>query len=192
MMVILVGIFPLSALKKIAPYIGQLLTTIKPARHTCRNNPSLSPSLIRCLIPTKNDTKLISAAIVIGTNMGDLTPNSYIPWSYLLRCWWSITLGVKLNPSLEIPRCFAKYSKDPNRKHDIPLIIHILWSFHHLWVVPLPSMKPTKLCPYPPKKRNTYNKKMGSDTCKTNNRFVNIFVIINCHVSHFESEKKRW
>lgn len=73
-----------------------------------------------------NENKLIIAAIVSGTNNGDGTPNSKIPWAYLLFCSSSTTLLVTLKPQVDKPMDFRKNSAVPSEKLERFLIIHIL------------------------------------------------------------------
>ena len=77
-------------------------------------------------MPHMNETKLIIAAVVSGDNRGDATANSKIPWLYHLLCSSSTTLLVTLNPNVEMPMKFSKYSANPKMKLESPLIVHIL------------------------------------------------------------------
>ena len=77
-------------------------------------------------MPHRNETKLITATVVMGKNKGDGTPNSKIPWLYRFLCSSSITLLVTLNPNVEMPMNFSKYSTNPKIKLESPLIVHIL------------------------------------------------------------------
>ena len=124
--VIFTGILPLSLLMTTASQIGKEFTTTKPDIDICKSSPSELLPFKTCMSPIKNETKLIIAATVIGTNMGDGTPKSKTPWSYLLLCSSSTTLLVKLKPYVEMPRHLRKYSRNANKQLESTLIIHIL------------------------------------------------------------------
>jgi hypothetical protein len=55
------------------------------------------------------------AANVRETNMGECTPNSKIPCSYLLLCSASTALLVTVKPDAEIPKNLRKNSIEPNK-----------------------------------------------------------------------------
>ena len=109
-----------------ASYSGQQFTIAKQAKNICINRSSKLLSLKTCAMPHMNETKLIIAAVVSGDNRGDATANSKIPWLYHLLCSSSTTLLVTLNPNVEMPMKFSKYSANPKMKLESPLIVQIL------------------------------------------------------------------
>ena len=142
--------------KRMASYIGQQFTIAKTAENICRSIPSSLPCVKTWAMPQRKEMQLIMAAVVIGNSKGDETPNSNSPWPYRLLCSSSTVLFVTLNPNVEMPMVFSKYSANPNNILVSPLIIHTLWSFHHLWIDPPDNINSRQCCPYIGSKEKKY------------------------------------
>ena len=74
------GILPLSVLRNIASYIGQLLATPYPV-----NSISATMLMLYLKIPTRIAHRLSNAAVLSMTKNGESTPKSKVPSSYLLK-----------------------------------------------------------------------------------------------------------
>uniref|UniRef100_A0A7C9AZE4 Uncharacterized protein n=1 Tax=Opuntia streptacantha TaxID=393608 RepID=A0A7C9AZE4_OPUST len=119
--IIEVGILPLSFLIKIAVYNGRLMKTNVVHKKICNANISTTLSFspfsanINLLSKSTIVKKFTIARQVNMVNIGEGTPKSMIPFSYLLDTSSSVTFVVITNSILENPRSLRIASNKAKR-----------------------------------------------------------------------------